>query len=660
MTELLQFTLFGLMLGCVYAIAAMGLVLTYNISGVFNFAHGAVGMLAAFLFYDLNVERGVPTLFALLIVVFIFSPLLGLLVERIMRSFQGADFATSLVVTVALTVGLLGLAERIYDPGQARFMPQLLGENKIRPFDVPITYDQIAQVILAIGVAFGLRFLLFGTSIGARMRGVVDDPELARLHGVEPVMVARFGWVVGFVLAGLGGVLFATGQNLNAPVLTLLVLNAYGAAMIGRLTSLPMTFVGALALGLCQQLPNVSWLYPSGDVLFLDESFWLRLQLAIPGVFLILAVLLVPSARLSSGSAIGRNQPRIPTLRTSVLGGAALVAVTALLVNVLPANAVVDVQRALVYATIALSLVAVTGMSGQVSLTQFLFVGIGAFVVGKMSSADGIVSMVMGGLVAAVLGAIVALPAVRLKGLYLALSTFGAALVGRELILGDDDVFGLGGLIVPRPSIVGISTESDATYAIWCAVAFSLLAILLGVIRRSFVGRQLTAIRDSELAAATAGIPVRTAKLVIFSFAAFVAGCAGSLFGGFSAAVSGLQFEPLFSLLIVLFAYVGGITSATGALFAGVLYASLTYAQATYPSAAGAVFVVVGAAAVALGREPNGLAGIVLAKLDEFRDGIERSAPSPSDPEELSDSPVPVTAEPTVPTPVVVDQGGPV
>ena len=111
MTELLQFTLFGLILGCVYAIAAMGLVLTYTVTGVFNFAHGAVGMLAAFGYYELRVKHDVPTPLAIFIVVFLgWRRSSGLLAERLMRRFQAADFATSLVVTIAMTVGLLGIA----------------------------------------------------------------------------------------------------------------------------------------------------------------------------------------------------------------------------------------------------------------------------------------------------------------------------------------------------------------------------------------------------------------------------------------------------------------------------------------------------------------------------------------------------------------------
>ncbi len=608
MTELFQFTLFGLMLGCVYAIAAMGLVLTYTVTGVFNFAHGAVGMLAAFSYYELRVTHGVPTPIALLLVVAVGAPLVGIVIERLLRRFQGADFATSLVVTVALTVAMLGLATRIFDPAQARNVPRLFGERRFELLDVPISYDRVFQVVVAAAVAFGLRFLLFSTPLGARMRAVVDDPELSRLNGVRSVLVARCSWMIGFGLAALGGVLFAGGENLNAFVLTLLVLNAYGAAMVGRLTSLPMTFVGALLLGLVQELTNVTWLWPDGDV-------FTRIQLAIPGLFLVIAVLLVPSFRLSAGRVVGRDQPAVPTLRSSLLAAAAVVASIAIAVAATTPEIHTHLVRGIVIATIALSLVALTGLSGQVSLTQYLFVGIGAFVTGKVFGGDSLVGMLLGGLVAAVVGVLVALPAVRLRGLHLALSTFGVALIGREAILGDPRVFGFGGLSVGRPDVLWFDTGSDGAFATWCAVVFVVLAVLVGVVRRSWFDRQLTAVRDSELAAATLGMRVRWAKLAIFGFSGFVAGCAGALYGGLAGAVQGSQFDPVQSLVVLLFAFVGGITSVTGAALAGGLFALLTYAESTYSALAGVVFLAVGAAAISLGQQPNGLAGLLLEPL---------------------------------------------
>ena len=606
MTELFQYTLFGLMLGCVYAIASMGLVLTYTVTGVFNFAHGAVGMVAAYAYFELRVRHHVPTPIALALVVLVIAPIAGLAAERLLRRFQGVDYATSLVVTIALTVGLLGFAAKVFPSTDARNIPYLFGNRRILLASVPITYDRIAQVVIALTVAFGLRFLLFNTALGARMRAVVDDPELARLNGVRSIAVARCSWMIGFGLAALGGVLFAAGTNVNAVVLTLLVLNAYGAAMIGRLTSLPMTFLGALLLGLCQSLTNVSWLWPDGDL-------FARVRLAIPGLFLVLAVLLVPSVRLSAGRIVGRDQPAVPTLRRALFVGVVFVAGVAAVVTIGPDSLQSHVVRGLVIATIALSLVAVTGLSGQISLTQYLFLGVGAFVAGKTFGGANVFGMLAGGLVAALLGVLAALPSARLRGLHLALSTFGVALIAREAILADPRVLGQSGLAVGRPHILGMSTSGDGAFAIWCAVVFAALAVLVVAVRRSWFGRQLTAIRDSELAAATLGMRVRLTKVLVFAFAAFIAGCAGALFGGMSASIDQTQFEPVNSLVIVLFAFVGGITTVSGAAVAGLMFAALVYAESTYPGLSGLVFLAIAAAAISLGRQPDGIAGIVLS-----------------------------------------------
>jgi branched-chain amino acid transport system permease protein len=324
------------------------------------------------------------------------------------------------------------------------------------------------------------------------------------------------------------------------------------------------------------------------------------------------AVVLVPSFRLSAGRVVGRDEPAVPSLIGSLRSAAILIAGVLVLGQIGSAEIDAYAVRGLVIATIALSLVAVTGLSGQVSLAQYLFVGIGAFMAGDLFGGDSALGMLVGGLVAALLGIVVALPSARLRGLHLALSTFGMALVGRELVLGAPGVFGLGGLAVGRPEVLGFSTESDAAFAVWCAIVFSVLAVLVGGVRRSWFGRQLTAVRDSELASATLGLPVRSTKVVVFALSGFIAGCSGALFGGLAGAVQGTQFDPVNSLVILLFAYVGGITSVAGALIAGTLYALLTYAEATFPDLAGLVFIAVAATAVGLGRQPNGLAGILL------------------------------------------------
>ena len=202
-TELLQFTLFGLMLGCVYAIAAMGLVLTYTVTGVFNFAHGAVGHARRLrLLRAPRRATACPTPIAVVARrARAARPLAGLVAERLLRRFQGADYATSLVVTVALTVGLLGLAQQVFDPGEARNVPYLFGDRRIalaRRADHLRPHRPGRRSPSR--VAFGLRFLLFGTPLGARMRAVVDDPRA----GPPQRRAARSSspgcsWMIGFV-----------------------------------------------------------------------------------------------------------------------------------------------------------------------------------------------------------------------------------------------------------------------------------------------------------------------------------------------------------------------------------------------------------------------------------------------------------------------------
>ena len=187
-------------------------------------------------------------------------------------------------------------------------------------------------------------------------------------------------------------------------------------------------------------------------------------------------------------------------------------------------------------------------------------------------------------------------------------------------MLGDDRILGIRGLQVPRPHAFGISTSSDAAFAVFAAAVFVLFAIALVGLRTSRWGRRLVALRDSELAAATVGLPVRRTKVTVFSAAAFMAGCAGALFGGLEGAVNGTQFEPVNSLVIVLFAFVGGITTISGAAIAGALFAVLGYTQATYPDLSGLVFVGIAAAAISLGRQPHGLAGLAISAGHRVRD----------------------------------------
>jgi branched-chain amino acid transport system permease protein len=249
--DLLAFTIVGIVTGSIYAIAASGLVVTYTTSGVFNFAHGAIGMVAAFLFWQVKEDWGWGTWPALLLVLAFFAPLFGLLLERVlMRPLAGKPTGVSLVVTVGLLVLLYGIASRAWPGTEIRRTDEFLPASRFDLAGVSVSAHQIIVLLVTLAVAAGLRLILFKSRAGVAMRAVVDNPELAELNGALPERVSQLAWVLGVMMAALAGVLIAPGRSYNHLFLTLLVVNGYAAAILGRLRSLPLTFVGALLLGI--------------------------------------------------------------------------------------------------------------------------------------------------------------------------------------------------------------------------------------------------------------------------------------------------------------------------------------------------------------------------------------------------------------------------
>ncbi|MGH9188404.1 MAG: ABC transporter permease [Acidimicrobiales bacterium] len=624
--QLFNFTVIGIAQGCVYAIAASGLVLTYATTGVFNYAHGAVGMMAGYLYWSMTVQHDVPVVLALLVVLLLFAPIVGLVTERIMRSFRDASVETTVVVTIAMTILLIGVAQRFWQ-SEAAALPRLFGSNNIVHIWKAIpTYDDIAAFVLAVAVALLLRALLFGTRAGVAMRAVVDNPTLAALNGAPPVTIARYSWILGSVLAAVAGVLLASGTNFSPIDLTFFIVAAYGAAVVGKLKSIPLTFAGAIALGLIKN--HALFAMPSGDV-------WSSVRTAIPGIFLLLALLLVPAARLTVGRIAGRRAPSVPGLGPSLAGAVAFVGAMAIVAEFGPADRFGDMTKAVIYGVLLLSLVVLTGYSGQISLCQYVFMAIGAWAMGKTFGGNSLVGMLLAGLAAVPLGVLVAVPAIRLQGLYLALGTFGFAVVSKDLVLNNPEIFGKRAVQVGRLDVPGISFAGNRAFFLLCAIVFAVAGVAVLAIRRAPFGRRLAALRDSQAACATLGLDVRRTKLAVFAVSAFIAGVAGALLGGNAAVADGTQFEPVLNIVLLLFAVVGGVTTVTGAFIGGVLFAMLPYVQSEYPDQAGLVFALVAVGAVALGRQPNGLAGMLYEPLRNLRRTFAASASGPAGRDEL-------------------------
>jgi branched-chain amino acid transport system permease protein len=625
MTAFEGFLITGLVTGCIYALIAMGLVVTYTTTGIFNFSHGAIAMVAAYTYWQLWQGWGLNVYLSFLLVLLVIAPLFGLIIEVfLMRPLRGAPVDLTLVVTLGLLLLLVGVANMKWSPTQTRVLPQLDNGNGFRVGAVLVSYHELITVGALVGVAVVLRALFTTTRIGIAMRAVVDNPDLLAMAGGRPIRVQQLSWMLSCSLAALGGMLLAPIQQLNILNLTLLVVDGYAAAIIGRLRNLPVAVGGAILIAVGQVMAEG----------YLPNSGWLtRVQAIIPMVVLFIVLIILPQDRLASASFANAVAPRVASLRSSVGFGAAVIVAAAIVGAFLSGPNLKIASNGFITGIMLLSLVLLTGYGGMVSLCVLSFVGLGSYAMSHVGGSGGSLLGVLAAVaLSAAVGALVALPTLRLRGLYLALATFSFATIMDLAVY--TQILGTGGnLSVARVHIPGIPTKSDQAFFMVCAVTFVLVAIGVLALRRGSFGRRLVATNDSPAACATLGVNVNSTKLITFTIAAGLAGLAGSLFGGVPGSVSANDFMALGSLVILLLARVGGINTATGALLGASTLTAFQVAQPHLPTWVGQLqYTLTGLAAISVGRDPNGFGGRI-ARL------IERVRPVPDElPEELTRS----------------------
>ena len=626
MTAFLAYTIIGIATGCIYALTASGLVVTYTTSGIFNFAHGAIGMVMAFTFWELTVKDGWPQWLALIVVLGVFAPLLGAAIERLlMRRLHGSTTSTQIVVTLGLLLALIGGASVRWNATEPRVLPEFFAGHQVRLFSVNITYHQVTMVVVAVLVAAFLRLLFYRTRLGIAMRAVVDDPELAALNGAAPDRISAASWAIGSSLAGLAGILLAPLVTLDIILLTLLVITGYAAAMVGRLKSLPLTFLGGLALGLAET-------HTIGN---LPSDLINKIKPALPIIFLYVVLLILPQARLRAGRLVtaSRYSPKVASLRESVVGVVLFTTLAIVLSRVIPKSDLTNASTGIVFAMIMLSLVLLVGYAGQISLAQMTFVGLGAFAMGKYFGGASVWGIVAAALIAGAVGALAALPALRLQGLYLALSTLAFAQGMSTIFFKNEHVFGYGGrLAVGRPSLPGISLDSDRAYFVFICLVFALMGMGVVAIRRGKFGRRLVAMKDSPAACATLGLNLTFTKLAVFAISSAIAGVAGCFYGGVRGQVGPGDFEMLNSLVLLLLVSIAGINTVTGALMGGITFGAFQSPRVLrlFPSAVRGSFSFIGAGlgAMGIGRNPNGWTSEFSALGDKVRGAIFRTGGS--------------------------------
>jgi branched-chain amino acid transport system permease protein len=587
----LTYTIYGLVLGGVYAIAASGLVLTYNTSGIFNFAHGAEAMLGAFVYWQVRYGWHVPAPVALILVVGIFGPLMGgAIYAVIMRGLRDTAEVTKVVDTVALLLGMLYLSDWIWNPIVPRTIEPFFGPaSTVNIFGASVTTHELIALGAAVALGIGLRAFFYRTRTGVAMRGVVDDPGLLQLNGLNPERVAGLSWAMGAFLAVLAGVLITpiSGGGLEATSLTLLVIDAFAAAVFGRLRSIPRTFVGALVLGLAASyvlayFPK-SWEWAS------------NFRVSLPMIVLFVVLIVLPQDRLRGATVLRtRERVHLPSVRSAVTAAVCLVVVVVLLRQLMVASDITTFTVGLGFSIIALSLTLLTGYAGEMNLAAISFGAIAVMVMYHngitghgLAARTTLLGIVLGVVVTAAVGALVSLPALRLRGLYLGLATMAFGVFLTDMILMDSNPHklpllhtrfslfsagpGINSLDIPPLKVGPLDLANETSFLVTVTVVFALIGIGLIALRNSGYGRRLAAMKDSPAASATLGQSLLRLKLSVFMLSAAIAGLGGILMSMALGSVTPDNFSIFLSLSLLMLTVVAGIAYVSGALFGGLL-----------------------------------------------------------------------------------------
>jgi branched-chain amino acid transport system permease protein len=605
----------GLVLGGVYAISAVGLVMTYVSSKVLNFAHGAIAFFVAMAFYRMHSRWHWPLPVAAVAAVGVLAPALGLLLWLVLaRNLARVSSVVMLVTTVGLYVAFTPLTFMVFGD-QPIFEPPGLAGSKVsvfHPLGVAINENQAIVLLGTVVIGLGLLALLRWTTAGLLIRAVVDSPSLSSLSGTDPRLVGAASWALGCLLAGFSGVLLTPLLGLDPGSFTLLVVASLSAVVAARLVSLPLAFGGAILLGILQEL-SVKYA-PSHGVL----SAGIRPSLP----FILMIVFLLGYQTYGRGRAVAAHRA---VTRSSAadevvtgpwvrpIGFAVIVALVVVVSLLLPGFWVGIVGSGVCLSIALLSYSVVTGQAGIISLCQISFAGIGAVMTAQLASDNhwpGLLALLAGGLVAVPVALLVALLAVRLGDLYVALATLGFALLMDNLVFPIDHFDQQGaGKFVDRPVLGPIHFGGDKSFLYLALAVFVALALLVRNLRRSGTGMTLVAVRSSETGVATLGLSVVRAKLVAFGVSGFIAGVGGGMLAFYTLRARPASFDTLTGIVWLAVVVTLGVRTSVGPLLAGVVFAVFPELISTWhlPHWANQLPpLLFGLGAIGLAREPRG------------------------------------------------------
>ncbi len=573
MLTFFTYVVLGIASGAIYALAAFGTILVYRGSGVVNFASGAMATVGTFVYYDLADVHGLPWPVAMAVGT-LASGLLGAATHLlIMKPMRTTSTLTRTIATLGVFVAT-NAALVMWAPSDLLLVDSFYPTGSWQPIDgLVLGYDQIIVLLISVVMAVVLTLLWRGTKFGLQTSAVAENQRSASALGISPDLVATLNWFIGCALAGLAGILLAPILGLQIAAMTSLLFPSLAAALVGNMNRFLPALAGGLVIGIGQAV--VAGYYP-----------------ATPGLTVVVPFVAVLALMVLRGRGIpdrGHVRDRLPLVGTgrvrlpAVLLGFGLLMVMTWAFGIHYANAMITTSAT---AIVLLSVVVVTGYAGQISLCQFALAGLATFVAGRLVVAAHLpmaLAVLVAILVALLAGVVIGVPALRNRGVSLAVLTLGFAVALQEAVFTNSDLVSVFGDNIGPLNIFGLNLDATTypeRYATFAAIVFVLLALLVAKVRRGIPGRRLMAVRGSERAAAALGINVRGAKLFAFSFGAGIAAIGGMVLAFRSPSlVYSTSYQYGMSINTLVYTVIGGVGFLAGPLVAAaaVVPAGLMY-----------------------------------------------------------------------------------
>jgi ABC-type branched-subunit amino acid transport system ATPase component/branched-subunit amino acid ABC-type transport system permease component len=663
----------GLGNGGTFAALGLALVLIYRASGVINFATGAQALYAGYTYaflrqgklfliipglpttVDLNHEFGMPD--ALLITLVISAAVGALLYVLVFRPLRYAPPLAKAVASLGVLVVLQGLMSE-------RMGTLPVSVDAIYPSErwtwqgQSVLSDRIYLAVTVVALTLAITALYRWTRFGLDTRATAESEAGAYVSGISPDRIALLNWMLAGAVVGAAGILIAPLSPVVPNTYTLFVVPALAAAVVGQFQHLIPTVIAGIGIGMLQ-----AWLvYLSGQHSWMPQS---GVGEMVPLVVMLVALLVTSRGVPERGTLLRSHLGRAPRPRSYLVPIVAGTVVGAVALLVTSGSSRIAVITTIIFAILALSLVVVTGYAGQVSLAQLALAGAGAFMLSYLSVDWGVpfpIAPLLAATAAAVVGVLVGLPALRLRGLMLGVVTFALAFGLEAIWFRNADLVDSFGNPIGKPEVFGINLAVGSgkdfprlSFGFMCLIVCVVVAVGVAVLRRSSLGSAMLAVRANERSAAGIGVNVVFVKVLSFAIASFIAGIGGCLLAYRQGIITWDSFAALLGLSLISTAYLAGVTSVFGGVQAGIIAAGgiVFFLLSEWIDLSGDAFIIISGVLVivTLMRNPEGIAAGGHELADRFaawrlrRRGVTAAA--------LEDAIVspPVTTERTAPGP---------